>query len=131
MATSAAGHAGSVKINGTPVTTVALVDDWTSTLTQALGDQTSLGDSWTSDVGLLKTMKGTIKGKWDVTSDAGQTALHNAILGGTTVGLNLFTNSTDGYELTANVDSFQTDVPVAGLVAFTANFTSFGQVYFL
>lgn len=129
-ATAIAGKSGAVKINGTPVSTVALVDDWTATLTAAAYDQTSLGDNWTSDVMGLKSMTGTIKGKWDVTSDAGQTSLHNAILNGATVGLNLLTNGTDGYELTANIDSFQTDDPVNGLVTFSCNFRNFGQVFF-
>lgn len=125
-----AGHAGAVKINGTPVTTVALIDDWTATLTAAQYDQSSLGDNWTSDVPGLKSMTGTIKGKWDVTSDAGQTTLHNAVLNGLQAGLNLLVNSTDGYELTANIDSFQVDVPVNGLVTFSANFRNYGQVFF-
>lgn len=126
-----AGKAGAVKINGTPVTTMALVNDWTATLTGAQYDQSSLGDQWTSDIPGLRSMTGTIKGAWDVTSDAGQTTLHNAILNGLQCGLNLLVNATDGYELTANVDSFQTDVPVNGLVSFSANFRNFGQVFFL
>lgn len=132
MAASAiAGKGGSVKLNTTPVTTVALIDKWDGTLTQALYDQTSLGDSWTSDVGGLKDLKGTITGKWDVTADTGQTVLHNAILNGVTVGLNLLVNNTDGYELTANLDTFQTSDPVNGLVTFTCTFKNFGQVFFL
>lgn len=130
MATALAGHAGSVIINGTPVTTVALIDNWSATLTAAQYDETSLGDSWTKDVAGLKTMTGTLAGKWDVTSDPGQTTLHNAILNGTTVGLNLTVDGSNGYDLTANVDSFATTDPVAGLVTFTCNFRSYGQVFF-
>lgn len=130
-ATALAGKAGAVKINGTPVTTVALIDNWTGTLAAQQYDQSSLGDSWTSDVAGLKTFSGSISGKWNVTSDPGQTTLHNAILNGTTVGLNLFVNATDAYEFTANLDSFAVTDPVAGLVTFTCNFRSFGQVFFI
>lgn len=130
-ATGIAGKGGSVRINGTPVTTVALVDTWSADLNQDLYDQTSLGDNWKSDVQGLKQLTGTISGKWDVTSDAGQTALHNAVLNGVTAGLNLLTNGTDGYELTANLSKFSTSVPVNGLVTFQASFQSFGQVFFL
>jgi hypothetical protein len=66
-----------------------------------------------------------------VTTDAGQTTLHNAVLNGATVGLNLFTNGTDAYEGTFNIDSFATSDPVNGLVSFTANFRNFGQVFFI
>lgn len=130
MATALAGKGGSVRINGTPTYTVALIDNWTATLTGAQYDQTSLGDTWTSDVPGLQTATGTIAGKWNVTTDAGQTALHNAVLNGVTVGLNLTVNGSDGYELTAHIDSFQTTNPVAGLVTFSANFRSQGQVFF-
>lgn len=132
MATALAGHGGAVKTNGTPVTTVALIDQWQGTLTAAQYDQTALGDSWTSDVSGLLTLTGTISGSWDVASDAGQTALHNAILNGTTVGLDLLTDSANshGYEGTFRLDSFQTQTPANGKVSFTCNFRSQGQVYF-
>lgn len=131
MATAVAGKGGAVKINGTPVTTVALVNDWAGSITQALYPSEALGDQWTTDVSGMQTMTGTVKGMWSVTSDAGQTALHNAILNGLTVGLNLQTNGAgDGYDLTAHISQFDTDNPVNGLVAFTANFRSHGQVFF-
>lgn len=126
-----AGRGGSVKINGTPVTTVALIESWTGTITQELYDQTSLGDQWTSDVSGFRKLAGKISGKWDVTSDAGQTALHNAVLNGTTVGLNLLVDSTNGYELTANIADFTTTDPVNGLVTFECGFQNYGQVFFL
>ena len=129
-ATAISGKGGAVKITGTPVSTVALIDNWTADVNQQLYDQTSLGDAWMSDVGGLKNMTGTITGKWDVTSDAGQTTLHNAVLNSVTVGLNLLTNTTDGYELTANLSKFTTTDPVAGLVTFQCTFQSFGQVFF-
>lgn len=129
-ASGIAGKGGAVKINGTPVTTVALVDNWTGDLNADLYDQTSLGDDWKSDVPGLKSLTGSISGKWDVTGDAGQTTLHNAILQGITVGLNILTNGTDGYEFTARLSKFTTTDPVAGLVTFQASFQSQGQVFF-
>lgn len=130
MATALAGRGGSVRINGTPVTTVALVDQWNGTLTEVLLDQTSLGDLWTSDVPGLQTLTGTISGNWQVTGDPGQTTLHNAVLNKTSVGLNLYTNSTDCYEFTAYLSDFATTVATTGKVTFTANFRSQGQVFF-
>ena len=130
MANAIAGRGGAVKLNGTPVTTVAQVDQWSGTLTEVLLDQTALGDSWTSDVPGLQTLTGTISGNWAVTGDPGQTALHNAVLNKTTVGLNLLVNSTDGYELTAYLSDFATTTATTGKVTFTANFRSQGQVFF-
>lgn len=131
-ATALAGHNGSVRIVGTPVTTVALVDQWSATLTQAQYDQTSLGDSWTSDVPGLYSMTGTISGQWDVTADAGQTSLHNAILNGATVALDLYVDgSSNGYEGSFHIDSFQTTTPKGGLVTFSANIRNNGQVFFI
>ena len=131
MAASAvAGRGGSVRINGTPVTTVAQVDTWNGTLTEALLDQTALGDLWTSDVPGLQSLSGSIAGNWAVTGDPGQTTLHNAVLNKVTVGLNLYVNSTDCYDLTAYLSDFATSVTVTGKVTFTANFRSQGQVFF-
>lgn len=130
-ATAIAGKGGSVRINGTPVITVALVEQWSGDLNQDLYDQTSLGDTWKSDVAGLKSLTGTIQGKWDITSDTGQTLLHNAILNSTTVGLNLLVDGTNGYELTANLSKFSTSDPVNGLVTFQCTFQSYGQVFFL
>lgn len=126
-----AGKGGSVKINGTPVITVALVDQWSGDLNQELYDATSLGDTWKSDVAGLKNFSGRFTGKWDVTGGAGQTVLHNAILNGVTVGLNLLVDSINGYELTANLSKFSTSDPVNGLVTFECDFQSYGQVFFL
>lgn len=133
MATALAGKGGAVRVNGTPVTTVALIDQWTATLTEAMYDQTALGDNWTSDVAGIYTMTGSVTGKWDVTSDSGQTALHNAILNGATVGLDLLTDSANGhgYEGTFHIDSFATTTAVNNLVTFTANIRSQGQVFFI
>ena len=131
-ATALAGHAGSVRVVGTPVTTVALVDSWQATLTQAMYDQTALGDSWTSDVPGLYSLTGTIAGSWDVASDAGQTSLHNAILNGATVALDLYVDSSsNGYEGTFHVDSFQTSTPNNNKVSFTCNIRNQGQVFFI
>jgi len=94
MASAVAGRGGSVKLNGTPVTTVAQVDTWNGTLTEVLLDQTALGDLWTSDVPGLQSFTGSIAGNWAVTGDPGQTTLHNAVLNKVTVGLNLLVNST-------------------------------------
>lgn len=130
MASAIAGRGGSIRINGTPVTTVAQVDQWSGTLTEVLLDQTSLGDSWTSDVPGLQTLTGSLSGNWAVTGDPGQTTLHNAVLNKVTVGLNLLVNSTDGYEFTAYLSDFATTVATTGKVTFTANFRSQGQVFF-
>lgn len=130
MASAIAGRGGSIRVNGTPVTTVAQVDQWSGTLTDVLLDQTALGDLWTSDVPGLQTLTGSVSGNWAVTGDPGQTTLHNAVLNKVTVGLNLLVNSTDGYEFTAYLSDFATTVATTGKVTFTANFRSQGQVFF-
>lgn len=131
MATALAGRGGAVKINSTPVTTVAQIDTWTATLTEVLLDQTALGDLWTSDVPGLQTLTGSLSGNWAVTGDPGQTTLHNAVLNKVTVGLDLLVNSTDGYECTAYLSDFATTTATTGKVTFTANFRSQGQVFFI
>lgn len=129
-----AGRGGQVKINGTPASVIALVNHWSAQATTNVYDSTSLGDTWTQGVVGFRKLTGTIAGSWGVTSDAGQTGLHNAFINGTTVGLNLLVNGsdsgTDGYELTAFLTGFTTDVPVAGLVSFSATFENTGTVYF-
>lgn len=130
--TAKAGRGGAVLINGTPTTTIALIKQWTATITLGLYDQTSLGDTWTSDVAGFRRMTGKISGSWDVASDAGQTTLHNAILNAVTVGLNLFVDSTtpEGYELTAHLSDFTATDPVDNLVTFECSFQNQGQVFF-
>lgn len=133
MATALAGKGGKVVVLGTPGTTVALIDQWNGTLTQQLYDITSLGDTYTSDVQGLKTLTGTISGKWSVTTDSGQTSLHNAVLNGATVSLDLYTDGANshGYELTANLDTFVTTNPVNNVVTFSCTFRSYGVVDFI
>ncbi len=126
-----AGRGGSVLINGTPAATVALVKSWEATISLGLYDQTALGDTWTSDVAGFRRMTGRITGSWDITSDAGQTALHNAIMNAGTVGLNLFVDGVNGYELTARISDFTTSDPVDGLVSFECSFANYGQVFFI
>ena len=130
MATAIAGRGGKVQINGTPAYTVALIESWQGTVDQQLYDQTSLGDTWTSDVAGFRTLTGTITGKWNVTTDAGQTALHNAVLNATTVGLYLSVDGSNGYEGTFNISNFQTSDPVNGLVTFSCSFRNTGQIFF-
>jgi predicted secreted protein len=126
-----AGKGGAVKIAGTPVITVALVDQWSGDLNQEIYDVTSLGDTWKSDVAGLKKFTGSLSGKWDVTGGAGQTVLHNSMLNGVTVSLDLLTDGVNGYELTAFLTKFSTSNPVNGVVTFNCSFESQGQVYFL
>lgn len=129
-----AGNGGKVLVNGTPQSTIALVNHWTAQATTNIYDSTSLGDTWTQGVVGFRKLTGTIAGSWGVTSDAGQTALHNAFINGTTIGLVLYvdgsTGGTNGYELVAFLTGFTTDVPVAGLVSFSATFENTGTVFF-
>lgn len=117
---------------GTPATTVALITQWQGTVTLELYDQTALGDIWTSNVAGFRKLAGTIDGSWDVTSDTGQTLLHNAIMNATTLALDLYVDSVNGhgYSCIAYLSQFQTTTPVAGLVKFTCNFENQGQVTF-
>lgn len=132
VATAVAGHTGSVRIVGTPVTTVAFVDQWTGTLTTEMYDSSALGDQWLSNTPGRNSLTGTINGSWDVASDPGQTTLNNASFSGATVSLDLYADgNSNGYEGTFLIDSFQTTVPKGGLVTFSANIRSQGQVYFI
>lgn len=130
MPAAIAGNGGKVLINGSPQSTIALVNHWTASASTNIYDSTSLGDTWTQGVVGFRKLTGTISGSWDVTTDAGQTALHNAFINGTTLGLVLTVDGANGYEFTAFLTQFNTDVPVAGLVSFSANFENTGTVYF-
>lgn len=129
--TAIAGRGGSVLINGTPSSTVGGIKQWTATIALGTYDSTALGDTWGSAVAGFRKMTGKISGNWDVTTDAGQTSLHNAVMNAVTVGLNLLVDGVNGYELTAFLSDFTSTDPVDGLVSFEASFENTGQVFFI
>ena len=133
MPTAIAGRGGSVRINGTPPSTIALVNQWSAQASTNIYDSTSLGETWRQGVVGFRSMTGTIQGSWAVTTDAGQTALHNAFVNGTSFGLVLTVNGNDappgdGYEMLAFLTNFTVTVAVASLVTFSAQFQNQGTV---
>ena len=118
-----AGKDGSAKIGAN---TIAEVTSWSMDISADMLDSTSLGDDWRESIPGLNGATASLEVKWDIPNDAnGQTALQNAILNGTTVTLNLYTNASNYYSGTAYISSLNVEDPVEDLVTatFEAQFT--------
>lgn len=112
-----AGKDGSVKIGAN---TVAETTSWSMSISSDMLDSTSLGDDWREFIAGLNGATASIEVKWDIPNDTnGQTALQNAMLNGTTVTLNLYTNATNYYSGTAYVSSLNVEDPVEDIVTAT------------
>lgn len=118
-----AGKGGSAKIGAN---TIAEVTSWSLDISSDMLDSTSLGDNWREFIAGLKGATASIEVKWDLPTDTnGQVALQTAMLNGTTVTLNLYTNGTKYYSGSAYVSSLSIEDPVEDLVTatFEAQFT--------
>jgi len=118
------GSGGYVKEGSTAV---AEIHEWNATINADLYDSTVFGDSWKESVAGLKGATGSVMGYW-MLSDTGQTALQNAILGGTTLTLHLSPNGTNEFAGSAFISQLQEKAPVNGLVEVTFAFTFTGAV---
>lgn len=108
--------------------TVAELDNWSANIDLDLYDSTAFGSGWHSFTSGLKGSTGTASGRWYGGDTNGQAALQAAVLGGTTVTLNLSPNGTNQYSGTAFIKQMQVKTPVNGTVDVTFNFTYSGTV---
>jgi len=123
------GNNGEIKISSTAV---GEVKSWSLTISRDTIEDTSMGDDSKSFVYGKASASGTIEVHFD-DDDSAQGTLRDAVLNGTTVALDLFTNDssttgTDYYSLTALITSQDVSVEMDSIESRTYNFTSAGAV---
>jgi len=123
------GNNGEIKISSTAV---GEVKSWSLTISRDTIEDTSMGDDSKTFVYGKASASGTIEVHFD-DDDSAQGTLRDAVLNGTTVALDLFTNDssttgTDYYSLTALITSQDVSVEMDSIESRTYNFTSAGAV---
>lgn len=120
-----AGLSGSVKVGAN---TVAEIGDWSLDIGLDSHEVSAFGDSWKRYVAGLKGWSGSASGRWDMTDTNGQAALQGALLGGTTVSLKLYVDSTHYYSGTAYITGSTPAASVSGTVDVEFSFTGTGAL---
>jgi len=123
------GNNGEIKISSTAV---GEVKSWSLTISRDTIEDTSMGDVAKTFVYGKSSASGTIEVHFD-DDDSAQGTLRDAVINGTTVALDLFTNDssttgTDYYSLTALITSQDVSVEMDSIESRTYNFTSTGAV---
>ena len=123
------GNNGEIKISSTAV---GEVKSWSLTISRDTIEDTSMGDVAKTFVYGKSSASGTIEVHFD-DDDSAQGTLRDAVINGTTVALDLFTNDssttgTDYYSLTALITSQDVSVEMDSIESRTYNFTSNGAV---
>ena len=123
------GNNGEIKISSTAV---GEVKSWSLTISRDTIEDTSMGDVAKTFVYGKSSASGTIEVHFD-DDDSAQGTLRDAVINGTTVALDLFTNDssttgTDYYSLTALITSQDVSVEMDSIESRTYNFTSAGAV---
>lgn len=125
-----AGKKGKVRVTGTPDTDVALLTEWSVDISHELYDSTTLGDDWKTDVPGLREWSGSCSGYFDVEDDMGQTILHNSILNGVALTLELEVEGPSIYVGKVHPTTVAVGNPLGGLVTFAFSFKGSGQLLF-
>jgi len=123
------GNNGEIKISSTAV---GEVKSWSLTISRDTIEDTSMGDDSKSFVYGKASASGTIEVHFD-DDDSAQGTLRDAVLNGTSVALDLFTNAsatsgTDYYSLTALITSQDVSVEMDSIESRTYNFSATGAV---
>lgn len=123
------GNNGEIKISSTAV---GEVKSWSLTVSRDTIEDTSMGDDAKSFVYGKQSASGTIEVHFD-DDDSAQGTLRDAVINGTTVALDLFTNDstttgTDYYSLTALITSQDVSVEMDSIESRTYNFSATGAV---
>ncbi len=107
--------------------TIAELDEWTYNPTADVIEKTPfLANSKTHMVGLMDG-SGSFKGRLDMTDTLGQVAVRNAMLAGTVVVLNLFTDPTHAFRGNAFLKATPMKAGVATLVEAQYDFQADGD----
>lgn len=124
-----AGRGGSVKVG---TTTVAEIKSWSLELSVDTIDVTSFSSGgWKEIIAGIKEWSGSAEGNWDMTDTQGQKALQDALLGGTTVTINLYIDSTKRYSGTAYIKSVSVEAAADDVVSVSFDFEGTGQLQYL
>lgn len=91
----------------------AEISEWNLEVEAEMLDVTKFGESWKAQIPGLKSWKGTFLGRWDMTDTDGQLVLQNAMLGGTSVTLNLYVDGTHYYSGTAYINKISPKAAVS------------------
>jgi hypothetical protein len=123
------GNNGEIKISSTAV---GEVKSWSLTISRDTIENTSMGDDAKTFVYGKSSASGTIEVHFD-DDDSAQGTLRDAVINGTTVALDLFTNTsstsgTDYYSCTALISSQDISVEMDSIESRTYNFTVNGAV---
>lgn len=119
------GYGGSVKVG---TSTVAEISEWSLDIDADTQETATFGSQWKTYVITTKSWSGSIKGRWDMTDTAGQKALQDALLGGTTVTLNLYIDNAKRYTGTAIITKISPSVTADGVAEVTFNFQGSGAL---
>lgn len=107
------GVAGAFKVG---TNTVAEIDKWSLDIGAEILDVSAFGDTWKEKIAGLKEWSCSGEGRWDMTDTAGQKALQDAILGGTTVAIRLYIDADTYYSGNAYVKQVSPGAELAGTV---------------
>lgn len=111
--TALAGTGGAFKVS---TNTVAEIDKWSLDIGAELLEVQAFGDSWKEKIAGLKEWSCSGEGRWDMTDTAGQKALQDALLGGTTVAVRLYVDSDTYYSGNAFVKQISPGAELGGTV---------------
>lgn len=119
-----AGKGGNVKVGAA---IVAEIREWSLDLGADNLETTKFGQDWKTFVQGLKEWSGSFSGRWDMTDTAGQKALQDAFLGGTTVTISLLVDATHNYSGDALITP-SVNVAVDGLAEISFDFQGTGPL---
>ena len=121
------GTAGSIVAAGTAVGEMA---EWSLDIGHSPVQVTAFGDVWEEYIPSLRNATGTFSGNFD-TSNTVQTALTNAMLGGSAVALSFYVSPTKYFAAgTAYLTGMSPAISVAGKADVSYNFQASGPVTF-
>ena len=126
-----AGAKGSIKVGATP-SVVTDMNSWKLTIKNNLEDTTSFDDNgWESSQATVKAWEGSIEGSWNMDDTTGQKALQAALIAGTPIAMELFTDKADiaaAYEGNALIESLEVDTSVKGIIKVSIKFKGTGAL---
>ena len=126
--TAIAGYGGDVKIGPTSPVSVAEIGEWDLSIDANMIDTTTFGDQWKDQLASIRSWSGKASGRWDMTDVTGQQAFQDALLGGTTIIINLFVNGTNSYVGTAFINNIAVKAQATATVDVDFSFAGTGAL---
>lgn len=122
MGTPLSGTAGSVVYMTGGTTVVGEITEWSLDLNMSPVETTAFGQNWKKSVASIRSATGSFMGNF-ATDDTSQTALRNAMLGGSAIALRLYDNGTAYWNIgTAFVTTHGRKISQAGKADTSYNF---------